>query len=184
MNSPSSERMTREQDPARPGTTTPAERSSVCQRRAIRRWSCFDMPGLDRRLFVYGTLLDGERDHGLLEGGERLGACKTEPAFYLVDLGAYAALVPGGSTSVSGEVYLLDLGTLLKVDVLRQVPILFDRVRVRLIDASEAETYVMKPDQVPGRRRLCGGDWRKRFTEHVRPIDSPFARWARGRFSG
>ena len=139
------------------------------------------MPALDRRLFVYGTLLTGESDHGLLETGQRLGAYRTEPDFHLVDLGACAALVPGGSTSVLGEIYLVDLATLLKVDVARQVPILFDRVTVGVSDGSKAEAYVMTPDQVRGRRRLHHGDWSKRFTGNVRPFDSPFARWARGR---
>jgi gamma-glutamylcyclotransferase (GGCT)/AIG2-like uncharacterized protein YtfP len=141
------------------------------------------MPPLDRRLFVYDTLLEGEKEHGLLEGAERVGACATEAAFELVDLGALGALIPGGATSVHGELYHVDLAMLVKVDVIRQVPILFDRARVRLADGLEAETYVMKPDQARGRRRLHQGDWRKRFTDNVRPFDSPFARWARGRFS-
>lgn len=142
------------------------------------------MADSDRRIFVYGTLLEGERDHRLLEGRERLGACTTEPAFHLVDLGAYAALVSGGSTCVAGELYLVDQRTLLEIDVLREVPILFKRVRVRLADGSEAESHVMDADQVRGRRRLHHGDWRKRFTGHVQPFASPFARWARGRSSG
>jgi gamma-glutamylcyclotransferase (GGCT)/AIG2-like uncharacterized protein YtfP len=141
------------------------------------------MPPLERRLFVYDTLLEGEKEHGLLEGAERVGACATEAVFELVDLGALGALIPGGSTSVQGELYHVDLAMLVKVDVIRQVPILFDRARVRLADGLEAETYVMKPDQARGRRRLHQGDWRKRFTDNVRPFDSPFARWARGRFS-
>jgi hypothetical protein len=40
---------------------------------------------------------------------------------------------------------------------------------------------VMEPDQVRGRRRLHHGDWRKRFTGHVSPFESPFAKWARSR---
>jgi gamma-glutamylcyclotransferase (GGCT)/AIG2-like uncharacterized protein YtfP len=139
------------------------------------------MPSLDRRLFVYDTLLEGEKEHGLLDGGERVGSCTTEGAFELVDLGPLAALIPGGSTSVHGELYRVDLAILVKVDVIRQVPILFDRARIRLADGLEAETYVMTRDQARGRRRLRQGDWRKRFTENVRPFDSPFARWARGR---
>jgi|HubBroStandDraft_4_1064222.scaffolds.fasta_scaffold341999_1 gamma-glutamylcyclotransferase (GGCT)/AIG2-like uncharacterized protein YtfP len=137
----------------------------------------------DRRFFVYGTLLEGEKDHSLIEGRMRLGACTTEPAFHLVDLGPWAALVVGGSTSVAGELYLVDQRTLVEIDVIRQVPVLFKRARIRLSDGSEAESYVMEPDQVRGRRRLRHGDWRKRFTGHVPPFDSPFAQWARSRSS-
>jgi gamma-glutamylcyclotransferase (GGCT)/AIG2-like uncharacterized protein YtfP len=131
------------------------------------------MSEADRRFFVYGTLLEGEKDHALIEG----------PAFHLVDLGPWAALVVGGSTSVAGELYLVDQRTLVEIDVIRQVPVLFKRARIRLADGSEAESYVMEPDQVRGLRRLRHGDWRKRFTGHVSPFDTPFAQWARGRSS-
>jgi gamma-glutamylcyclotransferase (GGCT)/AIG2-like uncharacterized protein YtfP len=137
----------------------------------------------DHRLFVYGTLLEGQRDHGLLEGRTRIGACTTEAAFHLVDLGAYAALVPGGATSVAGELYLVDLRTIVAIDVAQQVPVLFARARVRLSDGTEAETHVMTADQVRGRRRLHHGDWRKRFSGHEAPVAGPFAQWARSRSS-
>jgi gamma-glutamylcyclotransferase (GGCT)/AIG2-like uncharacterized protein YtfP len=120
----------------------------------------------------------------LLDGAEFGGAASTEAAFELVDLGAYAALVPGGSTSVEGEVYVTSLETLARIDRERQVPLLFDRARIRLADGSEADAYVMSTDQVRGRRRLRHGDWRRRFAPTVpRPAPSPFVTWARGRFS-
>jgi gamma-glutamylcyclotransferase (GGCT)/AIG2-like uncharacterized protein YtfP len=136
------------------------------------------------RLFVYGSLLAGQPDHHLMAGAEALGSAHTEPTYQLIDLGAYAALVSAGSISVAGELYHVDLETRARLDRHRQVPILFQRARVRLSDGSEAEAYVMSPDQVRGRRRLRHGDWRKRFEPSVaRPAPSPFVTWARGRFS-
>lgn len=135
------------------------------------------------RLFVYGSLLEGERDHGLLEGAERVGQARTEPSFVLVDLGAYAALVAGGSSEVVGEVYLVDRKTRALLDVRREVPALFSRARIRLADGSEADAYMMDSDKVRGKRRIHHGDWRKRFQSNVARPESPFAKWARGRFS-
>ncbi len=136
------------------------------------------------RLFVYGTLLEGHPDHELLAGAEPLGAAQTESTYSLIDLGAYAAMVPGGTTSVHGELYLVDLATRAQIDRRRQVPILFVRSVVRLTGGGEAEAYVMSVDQVRGRRRLRHGDWKKRFVSNVpRPAPSPFVKWARGRFS-
>src|SRR4051812_44881330 len=63
------------------------------------------------RLFVYGTLLPGEREHALLGSAELLGPACTEPKFQLVDLGMYAALVADGKVAVHGELYALDLQT-------------------------------------------------------------------------
>jgi gamma-glutamylaminecyclotransferase len=136
------------------------------------------------RLFVYGTLLKEHPGHPLLGGAELERVVRTEATFELVDLGAYAALVPGGTTAVAGELYVVDLETRARIDRERQVPLLFERARIRLEDGTEAEAYVMSADRVRGRRRLRHGDWRKRFAPTApRPAPSPFVTWARGRFS-
>lgn len=115
------------------------------------------------RMFFDGTLLPGERDHALLADAECIGPAQTEPLYQLVELNVYAALIPDGKVAVHGEVYALDLESRRRIDVARQVPILFQRAKVRLADGGEAETYLMTPDQVRGKRRLAHGDWRKRF---------------------
>jgi len=134
-------------------------------------------------MFFYGTLLPGERDHALLANAELLGPAQTEPLFQLVELNVYAALVPDGKVAVHGELYAVDLETRRKIDVSRQVPILFQRSTIRLADGSEAETYSMNADQVRGKRRLAHGDWRQRFAPTLeRRAPGQLVSWARTRF--
>jgi gamma-glutamylcyclotransferase (GGCT)/AIG2-like uncharacterized protein YtfP len=139
------------------------------------------MPEKKRTLFVYGTLLAGEREHARLAGAERLGPARTEAIFQLVDLGAYPALVADGTTAIHGELYRLERSALRDLDVFEQVPILFQRMRIPLADGSQVDAYAMSPDQVRGRRRIGHGDWRRRFVPSVRTFESAFARWARSR---
>jgi gamma-glutamylaminecyclotransferase len=136
------------------------------------------------QLFVYGTLRQGEARHALLAGARLLGMATTLPAFYLVDVGPYAALVRGGKTAVTGELYVMDLETRGAIDVERQVPILFTREKVQLADAADTDAYLLTNDQVRGRRRLAHGDWKKRFSRSISPHSGgPWAAWARGRWT-
>lgn len=114
-------------------------------------------------LFVYGTLMRREPEHNLLAGAEFLGTVQTEASCVLVNLGVYPALVVGGAVSVFGELFRVDLKTLARIDVRHEVPVLFERARVRLLDGRTVETHAMDPDKVRGRRRLRHGDWRKRY---------------------
>jgi gamma-glutamylcyclotransferase (GGCT)/AIG2-like uncharacterized protein YtfP len=141
----------------------------------------FLMEARDRALFVYGTLLSGERSHDRLGSAEKLGDAKTEAIFHLVDLGPYPAMVIDGKTAVAGELYCVDTRLLRELDVLEQVPLLFKRVLVPLEGGSLADAYVMDPDQVRGKRRIAHGDWRKRLAVDLPAHDGPFARRARGR---
>ncbi len=114
------------------------------------------------RVFVYGTLMRGEPNHRLLAGADYLGRARTEPAFELVDLGAFPAMVPGGRTAVSGEVYAVDDPTLAALDRLEGHPRFYRRRAVRLDDGTDVLAYLLEARQVRGRRRIPGGDWRKR----------------------
>lgn len=132
---------------------------------------------------MYGLLLAGEREHELIAGAEFLGAAATVPEYTLVDLGVYPALVVGGRVAITGELYLASRKQRFDVDVKKEVPILFQRIVVRLADGSTAETYGMLDDQVRGKRRLANGDWRSRFQPRARPDSAgAFVRAARARF--
>jgi gamma-glutamylaminecyclotransferase len=115
------------------------------------------------RLFVYSSLLGGEREHGLLEGARLLGPAATLPQYHLFELGPYGALVEGGDTVVLGELYAIDRQIRRRLDVHREVGVLFERVQVELQDGGRAEAYVMPAHRVRGKRRIRSGDWRMRF---------------------
>lgn len=134
-------------------------------------------------LFAYGSLLPGERDHELLANAVHVGAARTQPAFKLVDLGVYPALVGGGNVAVVGELYRIDKKQRFAIDVRKECPVLFHRVVVTLDDGRAAESYAMHEEQVRGKRRIANGDWKRRFEPRPR-VDQAGAltRWARKRF--
>jgi gamma-glutamylaminecyclotransferase len=136
------------------------------------------------RLFVYGTLLSGERDHGLLAGATFVGPVRTVPEFALVDLVVYPALVAPGRVAIVGELYLVSKKHRFTLDVKKECPVLFHRRTVRLEDG-EAEAYAMRDEQARGKRRIANGDWKNRFAPKTyaygRVSPSPLARGARRR---
>lgn len=127
----------------------------------------------DIRLFVYGSLLRGEREHALLDQALFVGAARTAPVYTLVDLGPYPALIENGRVSVVGELYLVDKKQRFSIDVKMECPVLFQRIEIRLDDGATAETYAMRDEQVRGKRRLGRGDWRRRFEPKGRSLSTP-----------
>ena len=84
---------------------------------------------------------------------------RTEPAFELVSLGAFPAMVAGGATAVVGEVYDVDAVTLAALDRLEGHPRFYERRTVRLEDGDEVAAYVLPIEQAHGRPRIPSGDW-------------------------
>jgi gamma-glutamylaminecyclotransferase len=120
------------------------------------------------KLFVYGTFRKGERNHEQLAEAEFIGAAVTAPRYRLVDLNVYPALI-AGRMAVIGELYWVDRELRRKLDVLEQCPYLFQRELIELSDEQQVEAYVMRDEQVRGRRRLHVGDWKQRFAPRFGP---------------
>ena len=113
---------------------------------------------MEYRVFVYGTLLRGEVNHGLLAGAELMGAHRTEPRFTLYRLGAYPGLVAGGGTAVHGEVYRVNDAGLRALDQLEDYPRLYDRLLIPT-PFGRAWVYVYR-GRLQDREPIRSGDWR------------------------
>lgn len=112
------------------------------------------------RVFVYGTLLAGESNHGLLATARLLTAARTLPTFSLHDLGSFPGLVAGGAHAILGEVYEVDAATLVALDHLEDHPRFYLRTPIVLDGGLAVETYLLPADQVTRCPRIDSGDWR------------------------
>ena len=70
----------------------------------------------NRKVFVYGTLMEGESNHDYLENSECLGKAFIE-GYDMYDVGFYPAIVPGDSLIV-GELYDVPLEDMPSIDML------------------------------------------------------------------
>ena len=114
------------------------------------------------RVFVYGTLLSGERNHHLLAHARLEGEARTEPLFTLYDLGPFPGLVPRGSQMVAGEVYEVDEPTLAALDRLEGHPDFYRRASVGLDDGTSVLAYLLTSEQVRAYPMIASGSWRAR----------------------
>ena len=113
-------------------------------------------------VFVYGTSIRGESDHGVLSQARFVKYAKTEAAYDLLDLEAFPALAMGGDTAVQGEVYAVDDRTLAALDRRQGHPHYYERATVRLVGGEEVQAYVVQRKPNMTKRRITSGDWRQR----------------------
>ena len=115
------------------------------------------------RVFVYGTLKRGGRNHRHLAGQQFLGDAVTPPVFTLFSLGRYPGMVraPGDTAGVTGELWSVDDACLGALDKLEGVAEgLYERVTCTLAPpfADEpVETYLYLRD-LTGRNHI-GPEW-------------------------
>lgn len=117
---------------------------------------------LGTRVFVYGTLLAGQRNHRYLARARLVGPARTKAVFALHDLGLFPGLVAGGTHSVLGEIYEVDEPTLAALDRLEGHPDFYRRATIDLEDDALAVTYLLSQAQVEGHPVIASGSWRAR----------------------
>lgn len=118
--------------------------------------------GRKHRVFVYGTLLRGERNATLLRTSRFLGETATAKGFRLFDLGSYPAMAKAESGTVIGELFEVDDATLAGLDRLEDHPNVYWRTEIQLVDRRRALTYLMPMERLRSCPRIASGDWRQR----------------------
>ena len=113
------------------------------------------------KLFVYGSLLQGEAAHFRLRGARLIARARTEAAFTLIDMGAYPALVEAGDTAVAGEIYAVDAALLVELDEYEEAPGVYQRRALR-VEGHAVVAYVLPERFAAGRPVVASGDWRRR----------------------
>jgi len=90
---------------------------------------------MDNKVFVYGTLKQGNRTRGMQHfGGEAefMGNAVTSDAAYsMYDLGAFPAVVLGGKNKISGEVFKVDDDVLSVLDQIEGYPEFYQRKEIK-----------------------------------------------------
>jgi gamma-glutamylcyclotransferase (GGCT)/AIG2-like uncharacterized protein YtfP len=109
--------------------------------------------------FVYGTLRRVECNHHLLGDAAFLGFHRTHARYTMLSMGWYPAVIDGGHTPISGEVYKISKACLPWLDQLENYPNIYNR---RLINTlyGPAWMYFYRQPVAPGTPRVVSGDWR------------------------
>lgn len=115
------------------------------------------------KLFVYGTLMQGECNEALMRQARFVGIDRTGPCFSLVNLGPYPGLLQEGTTHVCGEVYELDESLLATLDEFEEHPEVYVRRTIGLESGGSAFAYVLRPEHATAATWLPAGDWRQRL---------------------
>jgi gamma-glutamylcyclotransferase (GGCT)/AIG2-like uncharacterized protein YtfP len=111
------------------------------------------------RLFVYGSLRRGERNHDFLAGASYLGRVRTRPLYTLRRSGITPGLGENGHQAVAGELYELTDDHLRRLDRLGGAPGLYLRKTVQLSDGSDVDAYVMPEAHARCYPEVASGDW-------------------------
>lgn len=112
-------------------------------------------------IFVYGTLLTGEHNHGLLESSTFVDTGIIS-GYTMYDTGSFPAIVPGDGI-VKGEVYEIDAKTLERLDWLEGEGSLYKRISIP-VQLSSGESVLALVYEY-----LCGTNCLDQIPEYAQP---------------
>ena len=118
--------------------------------------------GKSCNVFVYGTLMRGERAHSYLDGAVFMGEYLLRN-HEMYDLGRYPAIVPAPGGVVYGEVYRITSDMLVNMDSYEGEGYLYYRKTVKVENKGvRLEAFVYVYAKEPYGKRIDGGRWNER----------------------
>lgn len=113
-------------------------------------------------VFVYGTLMRGERAHSFLSGAKFIGEYRLDD-YAMYNLGWFPGISPSKGDCVFGEVYEVDLETLQEMDVYEGEGHLYHRTRVVVQNETGMnDVFVYVYAQEIFGDKIEGGKWNER----------------------
>lgn len=107
------------------------------------------------RVFVYGTLKQGQRnDHFLREAGFD-GHFTTESCYSMYEFGGYPAVCLDGGHAIEGEVYRVGNRQFQELDDLEWYPRFYQRIEIATRHG-QAWMYIVQPELCHGKVLLAG----------------------------
>lgn len=116
------------------------------------------------RVFVYGSLMSGMGNHGMMAEAKLIGACHALPGQYqLRDLGPFPAVeFHYDGTSIQGELYEISDELLACLDRFEGCP---DHYRRGIVMTSVGFAWIYLLSGEPHGTVIESGDWRSHLSE-------------------
>lgn len=112
------------------------------------------------KVFLYGTLMKGERNNHLLKSSKFIKDIKTTPNFTMYSCTHFPAVIEGGNTSIKGELWWVTERDLIDLDRLESHPNFYVRKQIELENGEKVEAYILPIDILNG----CIGSWKENVT--------------------
>jgi gamma-glutamylcyclotransferase (GGCT)/AIG2-like uncharacterized protein YtfP len=95
--------------------------------------------GMTHRVFVYGTLKSGFRNHYLLKGCEFFGAAATISTYKMIENGFPVIMPDSEGKRLAGEIYIVDDAALARLDQLEREGSSYDRKLIDVLPVAGGE---------------------------------------------
>ena len=107
------------------------------------------------RVFVYGTLKQGQRNFHFLQDAEFIGQFSTEPIYSMFIFEDYPAVCVDGQHAIHGEIYRVNEAQFGLLDELEWYPDFYQRIQIPT-HHGDAWMYIVEAALCEGKQQLYG----------------------------